>query len=129
MILDSGVLLVARDHKDPRCERARAVLSGEVPTIHAVNMGEVTSKILQWLPTSGAGELDLLYASPHLQVSYAPVERIAGTLHARRPTKKVSLADCFAAALALTRDDVLATTDRDLLAYSQSDGLKIELLA
>jgi len=127
LILDANVVVGAVHSKDRLHSSALALLNQGGHQIHCSNMAEVAS-ILHRRHSRPDAVLDALYALPELQISYAPVERLAGKLHARRGASKVSLADCLGAALALTTGEAFATGDRDLLPYCQSDGLKLEIL-
>ncbi|MBM3268034.1 MAG: PIN domain-containing protein [Candidatus Sericytochromatia bacterium] len=129
MILDASVLLAVLNRDDPFHEAALEVVSRGNHAIHAVNLGEVASILFRRDPAVADEVLDVFMAAPDLEVAYDPVEREAGRLHADRPSRKISLADCFGAALAAARSEAVVSADKDFRWFTETAGIAVQVLA
>lgn len=128
MILDAGVLIAAADPIDRYRAAGRDIWAKGRHKIHSINFAEVVAVLRRKSGSQGHRLLIALANATELTISTEAVHWRAGELHVCRPSKRVSLADCFAAALALESDEVLATTDNDFRPFQGSHGLKLHLL-
>jgi len=112
---------------EPAAEQVGAILqNGEQIVISAINLTETLDRLIR---LRGAGrealaadllELGLTVSDVDIAVAFDAAELRA--THYRRSSRAVSIADCCAAAIALDRDAVLATSDPALLAMVHDEG-------
>jgi predicted nucleic acid-binding protein len=102
------------------------LLSGEQCLITAINLAEALDHIGRVLGIdvpqvqADVGELGLFVSS--LDAELAAAAANLRRRHYHRTTRRVSLADCCAAAHALDRESQLATSDSDLLQLVLDEG-------
>ena len=111
MVVDSSALLAVL-FAEPQAQRIAELLSAaERPIISAVNYAECLIRVLDRAPDS-AETLERALAGFALEV--VPVDLLLASIAANaRLRYPINLGDCFAYALAKTRNVPLLTLDRD----------------
>lgn len=132
-VLDAFAVL-AYLRGEPAKDEVRTLLSGP-SVLTSVNAAEVVDRLVRaygWHPDVVSGDLTLLRVAG---MDTVPVDASAGLLagelrarHYHRTRCAVSLADCVAAAVALTSSLPLATSDVPLAAVVRAEGGRVHPL-
>ena len=112
---------------EPAAEQVGAMLqNGEQIVISAINLTETLDRLLRLRGADRESlaadllELGLTVSDVDIAVAFDAAALRAGHYH--RTSRAVSVADCCAAAIALDRDAVLASSDPALLAMVHDEG-------